>query len=97
MASEQFSSRWKRIVRSISLPLPELFLEPGRSRFGPQLFRVPLRGFDVGVDPLPVLLVVGQRREDLGEGDGGVFRLFSGHRRAHEVGDVVNGFLAFRK
>jgi tetratricopeptide (TPR) repeat protein len=40
MALAQFSSRWKRIVRGIGLPLPELLFETGRTRHRPHLLRV---------------------------------------------------------
>src|SRR5437764_10038507 len=60
IARWQSSSRWKRIVRGIGLPLPELLLDEGRARLGPHVRDETLTRADVVVDLLPVFIVVGE-------------------------------------
>src|SRR5436305_922124 len=63
-----FSSRWKRIVRGIGGPSPELLLLEGTGPpFRLHLANVPLAFEDVGVDLLAVLIIVGQGRVDVRE------------------------------
>src|SRR5271157_4843374 len=91
MAGSQCSSRWKRIVRDILALEPlELLLEERRG-LRLQLLDEPMLVLDGGPDLVAVVVVVGEGRMHLGEGDRRVGSRDLGRRHPHLLvpeGDV---------
>src|SRR5208337_83118 len=91
MAGSQCSSRWKRIVRDILALEPlELVLEERRG-LRLQLLDEPMLVLDGGPDLVAVVVVVGEGRMHLGEGDRRVGSRDLGRRHPHLLvpdGDV---------
>src|SRR5512135_3273085 len=83
MAGSQCSSRWKRIVRDILALEPLQLLLEKRRGLRPQLLDEPMLVLDGGPDLVAVVVVVGEGRMHLGEGDRGVGGRNLGRRHPH--------------